>query len=121
MRFYLSAILVSALCAFGQAQRRDVMKSSLREVNKVAQPAATSVIAIVGANLIDGRGGPVVADSVVVIRGEQIVAVGKRGEVKIPSGAEVIDAKGLTLLPGLIDSHFHIDGDDSLPALYLSH
>jgi imidazolonepropionase-like amidohydrolase len=47
--------------------------------------------------------------------------VGKQGAVKIPSGAEVIDAKGLTLLPGLIDSHFHIDGDDPLPALYLSH
>ena len=107
MRFYLSAILVIALCAFGQAQRRDVMKSSLREVNKVAQPPATSVIAIVGANLIDGHGGPVVSDSVVVIRGERIAAVGKQGEVKIPPGAEVVHAKGLTLLPGLIDAHFH--------------
>ena len=75
------------------------MKSSLREVNKVAQPAAASVIAIVGATLIDGRGGLVVPDAVVVIRGDQIAAVGKQGEVKIPSGAEVIDAKGLTLLP----------------------
>jgi len=121
MRFYLSVILVFALCAVGQAQRRDVMKSSLREVNKVAQPPATSVIAIVGANLIDGRGGPVVPDSVVVIRGERIVAAGKQGEVKIPSRAEVVDAKGLTVLPGLIDAHFHIDGDDSLPALFLSH
>jgi len=120
MRFYLSLLLVVILCASGQAQRRDA-KSSLREVNKAAQPAATSVIAIVGASLIDGRGGPVVPDSVVVVRGERIVAVGKQGEVKIPSGAEVIDAKGLTLLPGLIDAHFHIDGDDALPALYLSH
>jgi imidazolonepropionase-like amidohydrolase len=120
MKLYLSAILVVTLCAFGNAQRRDV-KSSLREVNKVAQPPATSVIAIAGASLIDGRGGPVVPDSVVVIRGERIVAVGKQGEVKIPPDAEMVDAKGLTLLPGLIDAHFHIDGDDPLPALYLSH
>ena len=120
MRIYLSAILIFTFCALGHAQQRN-LKQSLREVNKVAQPAATSVIAIVGANLIDGRGGPVILDSVVVVRGEQILAVGKQGEVKIPSGAEVIDAKGLTLLPGLIDSHFHIDGDDPLPALYLSH
>src|SRR3954467_15584805 len=104
MRIYLSVILIVTLCALGQAQRRDVMKSSLREVNKVAQPAATSVIAIVGANLIDGRGGPVVSDSVVVVRGDRIVAVGEQDEVKIPSGAEVVDAKGLTLLPGLIDA-----------------
>ena len=120
MRFYLSLILIVSLCAAGQAQRRDA-KSSLREVNKVAQPAATSVIAIVGANLIDGRGGPVVTDSVVVVRGDRIAAVGKRGEVKIPPGADVVDAKGLTVLPGLIDAHFHIDGDDALPALFLSH
>lgn len=121
MRPILSAILIVTLCAFGQAQRRDVMKSSLREVNKVAQAPASSVIAIAGAGLIDGRGGPVVPDSVVVIRGDRIVMVGKQGAVKIPPGAEVIDAKGLTLLPGLIDAHFHIDGDDPLPALYLSH
>lgn len=112
--------LAGAALVCGQPAQRTSIKS-LREVNKVAQPAATSVIAIVGAGLIDGRGGPVVPDTVVVIRGERIVAVGRQGEVKIPSGAEVIDAKGLTLLPGLIDSHFHIDGDNPLPALYLSH
>lgn len=94
---------------------------SLREVNQVKALSQTSVIAIVGANLIDGRGGPVVPDSVVVIRGDQIVTVGVRSSMKVPAGAEVIDAKGLTLLPGLIDAHFHIDGDDPLPALYLSH
>ena len=121
MKIFLSTVLIVVLCAVVSAQPRDPMKQSLREVNKVAQPATTSVIAIVGATLIDGTGGPVVPDSVVVIRGDKIVAVGKRDEVKVPAGAEVVDAKGLTLVPGLIDSHFHIDGDDPLPALYLSH
>ena len=121
MKIFLSTVLIVVLCAVVSAQPRDPMKQSLREVNKVAQPATTSVIAIVGATLIDGTGGPVVPDSVVVIRGDRIVAAGKRDEVKVPAGAEVVDAKGLTLVPGLIDSHFHIDGDDPLPALYLSH
>lgn len=121
MKIFLSTVLIVVLCAVVSAQPRDPMKQSLREVNKVAQPATTSVIAIVGATLIDGTGGSVVPDSVVVIRGDRIVAVGKRDEVKVPAGAEVVDAKGLTLVPGLIDSHFHIDGDDPLPALYLSH
>jgi imidazolonepropionase-like amidohydrolase len=96
-------------------------RKSLLEVNPVGQPSSTSTIAIVGATLIDGRGGPAVSDAVVIVRGDRIATVGNRTSVSIPSGAEVIDAKGLTLLPGLIDSHFHIDGDDPLPALYLSH
>jgi imidazolonepropionase-like amidohydrolase len=116
MKIFLVSLLIIILCASASAQ-----KLSLREVNKVARPAATSVIAIVGATLIDGTGGPVVPDSTVIIHGERIVAVGKRDAVKVPSDAEVVDAKGLTLVPGLIDSHFHIDGDDPLPALYLSH
>jgi imidazolonepropionase-like amidohydrolase len=102
-------------------QRSSLNKVGLREVNKVAQPPSTSTIAIVGATLIDGRGGPVVPDSVVIVSGHRITTVGKRTVITIPQGAEVIDAKGLTVLPGLIDSHFHIDGDDPLPALYLSH
>ena len=116
MKILLTTLLTVILCGFASAQ-----KLSPREVNKVAQPAATSVIAIVGATLIDGTGAPAVSDSVVVIRGDRIVAVGKRAVLKVPSDAEIVDAKGLTLVPGLIDSPFHIDGDDPLPALYLSH
>ena len=109
------------LVAGQPGQRAPVRKSSLHEVNQIAQPPATSTIAIVGATLIDGRGGAAIPDSVVIVRGDRIAAVGRRTFLTIPQGAEVVDAKGLTLLPGLIDSHFHIDGDDPLPALYLSH
>src|ERR1044072_6298808 len=94
---------------------------SLREVNQVAKPQGTSVIAIVGANLIDGRGGPVVTDAVVVIHGDRIAAVGPGSSVKVPAGAEIVEGKGFTLVPGLIDAHFHIDVDDPLPVLSLSH
>ena len=64
-------------------------------------------IAIVGGTLIDGTGRAAVTDSVVVISGGRFQEVGKRGEVTIPQGAEVIDAKGKTILPGLIDGHCH--------------
>ena len=113
MKSFVSILVLLASSALLNAQPR--------EVNQVAKPSATSVIAIVGATLIDGRGGPPVSDAVVIVKGERIEAVGNRASVKIPPGAEIVDAKGLTLLPGLIDSHFHIDGDDPLPALYLSH
>lgn len=117
MKTFKVVAFILVTCAVVCAQRQP----SLREVNQISAPSQTSVIAIVGANLIDGRGGPVVTDSIVVVRGDRIVAAGPQGSVKVPAGAEVIDAKGMTLLPGLIDSHFHIDGDDPLPALYLSH
>jgi imidazolonepropionase-like amidohydrolase len=108
------------------AQRRGKIRKQasvrpLREVNEVARPAPTHLVAITGATLIDGRGGPPVPDAVVLVRGERIIAVGRRAAIRIPAQAEVFDASGLTLLPGLIDSHFHIDGDTGLPALYLTH
>jgi imidazolonepropionase-like amidohydrolase len=126
--FLSSVLLVALLVSIGVfAQRRQngadkqTPRAALHEVNQVVRPASNHVVAIVGATLIDGGGGAPLLDAAVVVRGEKIVAVGKRGSVDIPTGAEVIDAKGLTLLPGLIDSHFHIDGDDNLPALYLTH
>jgi imidazolonepropionase-like amidohydrolase len=117
-----SALIVCCVLALAQSPRRSgPSRPSLREVNQVAQPPAASTVAIVGATLIDGRGGAAIPDSVVIVRGNRIAAAGKRDSIKIPQWAEVIEANGLTLLPGLIDSHFHIDGDDPLPALYLSH
>lgn len=58
--------------------------------------------------LIDGTGGLPLADSVVLLDGERIVAVGPRFSVEIPPGAEEIDLTGLTLMPGLIDTHDHL-------------
>jgi imidazolonepropionase-like amidohydrolase len=64
-------------------------------------------LAIVGGTLIDGTGRAAVDDAVVVFQNGRIQEVGKRGAVAIPRGAEVIDAKGKTILPGLIDGHCH--------------
>jgi predicted amidohydrolase YtcJ len=64
-------------------------------------------IAIVGGTLIDGTGRPSIEDAVVVFQAGRIQEVGKRGDVSVPRGAQVIDAKGKTMLPGLIDGHCH--------------
>jgi len=111
-------LLLLIVASAGAAAQRSV---SMREVNEVAKPAANQMIAIVGVTLIDGRGGPPVNDAVVIVRGEKIVAAGARSVVTIPEAAALIEANGLTLLPGLIDAHFHLDGDEGLPSLYLSH
>ena len=75
------------------------------------------VIAILGATLIDGSGRAPLQNSVVIIEGDQIVAVGRRGQVKIPADARVIDARGMVVAPGFIDAHNHSDrGFDTDPS-----
>ncbi len=64
--------------------------------------------AITGATLIDGTGSAPVSDAVVLIDGSDIVDVGDAGSVQAPDGAEVIEAQGMTLMPGLIDTHDHL-------------
>ena len=64
--------------------------------------------ALVGAMLIDGAGGLPLDDSTVLLDGERIVAAGPRSAVDIPPQTEEIDLTGLTLMPGLIDTHDHL-------------
>jgi imidazolonepropionase-like amidohydrolase len=68
---------------------------------------AAPVKALVGGRLIDGYGGRPLDNSVVLIDGERITAVGRMGEVAIPAGAEVISTEGMSVLPGLWDMHVH--------------
>jgi len=64
--------------------------------------------AIVGATLVDGRGGPPVADAVVVLSGSRIVSAGPRRSVAVPAGATEIDARGRWIVPGFIDTNVHL-------------
>ena len=72
------------------------------------QVPGSQVTIIKGGRLIDGKGGPVTANPVIVIEGKRIKAIGQRGRVTEPDGASVVDASGYTLMPGLIDSHLHL-------------
>jgi imidazolonepropionase-like amidohydrolase len=73
-----------------------------------APPAAGKTIALVGGRLIDGFGGRPLEDSVVLIEGERIRAVGRIGELAVPAGAEVVSTEGMSVLPGLWDMHVHL-------------
>src|SRR5215216_6295065 len=67
------------------------------------------IIVILGATLIDGSGRAPLRNSAIVLKGDSIVAVGRRGRVKIPKDAQVIDARGMVVAPGFIDAHNHSD------------
>jgi len=70
---------------------------------------AERTLVVQGGRLIDGTGRPPIENSVIVIQAGKFQAVGKSGEVSIPAGAEVIDVKGKTVLPGFIDGHGHLE------------
>lgn len=64
--------------------------------------------ALVGGTLIDGFGGPPLSNSVILIDGPFIKAVGQVGSLQVPKGTEVISTEGMSILPGLWDMHVHL-------------
>lgn len=79
-----------------------------REIGFTAEadrPDAT--VALVGARLVTLRGDEVIDDGAIVVEGNRIRALGPRGEVQIPDGAVVVDVTGQTIVPGLVDAHWH--------------
>nr|ADC36010.1 hypothetical protein [uncultured bacterium 259] len=74
-----------------------------------SQPARPpqQVRALVGGLLVDGFGGPPIQNSVILIDGDKIAAVGQVGSLAVPAGSEVISTEGMTVLPGLWDMHVH--------------
>lgn len=71
-------------------------------------PQTTRVKALVGGTLIDGYGGRPIRNSVVLIDGERITAVGQVGTLPVPKDAEVVSTEGMSVLPGLWDMHVHL-------------
>lgn len=96
------------------------LSQAIREVNPPTAPPLAAAMVIVGATLIDGRGGPPVPNATVVVRGERIVAAGPGAAVPVPQEAERVDGRGMTVLPGLIDAHFHLSGGQDLPTRFLA-
>ncbi|MBC7362163.1 MAG: amidohydrolase family protein [Candidatus Aminicenantes bacterium] len=65
-------------------------------------------LAVVNANLIDGTGRPPINNAVILIENDRFAAVGVKGSVAIPKEATIIDVRGKTVIPGLIDAHIHV-------------
>ena len=72
----------------------------------VAFAQQAKVVAIKASRVLDVRTGQMIPNAFILIEGERITAVG--ANVTVPAGAEIIDLKTMTVLPGLIDSHTHL-------------
>ena len=102
---YRVAILAVVVSACG------IVLSAARPSNPLVPfraQASGRVVALVGGTLIDGYGGAPITNSVVLVSGERITAVGQVGTLAVPAGAEVISTEGMSVLPGLWDMHVHL-------------
>ena len=88
MKKYLTLNILLFIAVFTHAQSSDIK-------------------ALVGGTLIDGYGSDPIKNSVIIIEGERIKAIGNINDTEIPSGAEIISTEGMSVLPGLWDMHVH--------------
>ena len=65
-------------------------------------------LAISGGTLVDGYGGIPVQNAVVLVAGDRIMKIGDVNSVAIPDGVKTLDANGMSVLPGLWESHGHL-------------
>ena len=72
------------------------------------KPSVNATLAIVGGRLVDGYGGLPLENAVILVNGNTIVAIGQVGQLAVPAGARIVEADGMTVLPGLWESHGHL-------------
>ena len=73
----------------------------------VPKDVPEGVVALVGGRVIPMVGDTVLDDGTVLVEGDRIVAVGPSSEIEVPEGAHVVDVAGHTVMPGLVDVHWH--------------
>ncbi|HEV8648956.1 MAG TPA: amidohydrolase family protein [Actinomycetes bacterium] len=80
-------------------------------------PAPATSFALVGTTVLDGLGGPPLAGHTVVVRDGRVHAVGPSDEVAPGEGIRAVRAEDLTVLPGVVDAHVHLDFHDPAQVL----
>ncbi|MGH7550400.1 MAG: amidohydrolase family protein [Gemmatimonadota bacterium] len=120
-----TCLILAVLAAPAAAQSPDSLPTAIQEVVRVTAP----VVALMHVQVVDGTGAEPLADRTIVIEDGRIAAVGSAAEVEIPSGAEVLDLAGHTVIPGFVGMHDHtfyttsgrrVQSTFSAPRLYLA-
>ena len=86
------------------AAQRPTLSAATRAYAKID----TSVVALINARVVDGRGSPARDNQTVLIKDGIIAAVGPSGSVIFPAEAQILDLAGKTIIPGLVMVHEHL-------------
>ncbi|WP_286234596.1 amidohydrolase family protein [Thalassotalea sediminis] len=88
-----------------KTEKIEPLVTSLSFKHKIDKPEGMT--AFVGGKVVTMDKQGVIDDGVVLVKANKIIAVGSKGDVSIPKGAQVIDVTGKSIVPGLIDAHAH--------------
>ncbi|TVP44020.1 MAG: amidohydrolase [Gemmatimonadales bacterium] len=95
----------------GDAESGDAVDLPVAAGTSIGPRAASAVpsgtVAFTGARIITMQGDQVIENGTLVVEGNRITAVGEAGQVQVPAGAHVVDAAGRTIMPGIVDVHWH--------------
>ena len=100
-----------ALKQLRNAQEAATAEAVAGIAKRFLSPAAKAPVLFDNVQLFDADKGAFLPARAVLAQGGKIAAIGAAGSLKAPAGAQVIDGRGKTLVPGIWDSHLHI-GDD---------
>ena len=99
----------------------DLIKEQDKFANQRAETLARTLahkpkgpLVVVHANLFDAESAQTLPNRTVVVTGNRITAVGNDGQIDLPKNAEIVDAAGKTLMPGLWDMHVHVQPGDGM-------
>jgi imidazolonepropionase-like amidohydrolase len=92
----LSAVLIGILCFLARVSAQ------------TPESETQTVVAVRAGRMFDAKTGTLLANQIIVIKGDRIIAVGPNSDVPIPTAAKILDLSGRTVLPGLIDAHSHL-------------
>lgn len=96
-----------------KAQQAYDSSRAIAAARSLSRRPSTAVV-FRNANVFDAETGRVRPRTTVVVTGNRITAVGDDARIAVPTGAEVIDVAGKTLMPGMWDMHVHMSDDDGL-------
>jgi imidazolonepropionase-like amidohydrolase len=86
--------------------------AALLHVEAQTRGPGTGSVLFEGARLIAGDGRPPIEDSAFLVEGSRVTQAGTRDSVRRPAGVTVVDLKGKTVMPALVDAHSHLGYTD---------
>jgi len=98
------ALAAGLAVASATAIARPVLSEETQKFVSVDAP----LVAITHATVVDGTGAPATSNQTIIIENGKIRAVGSFASTRVPNGAQIIDATGKTVIPGLVHMHEHL-------------